>query len=1537
MNIKEKIQGIWQGENRNKILIGVGVVLLIIIGLIIFLSTRPKPVVNQISPDYSSLSPQDRARMGSYQLAPSIALSADHTTIAPGQPAVISWIASNSTSCASEAGSSLDLTGSVSVSPQSPYTFNITCVGPKGTEIQSLTIDVTNLPIVELSATPSVVNPGQASVISWQTVNADRCTNSTGSTLRLNDRLNVNPRTPYTFEMSCSNSNGITKKSVSITMVDPNSGTVVIGSIKDTVLTVTQVISGHLVVGQVVSGKGIAPGTKVTGFLTGSGGLGTYRVTPPQNVPSTTITAKTIAPCTSANATVTGSISGAVLDVSAVSSGCIKVGGSITGTGIALGTIITGYITGSGGVGTYSVRPSQNVSSTTITVTNPTPCTSATAQVTGSITGTTLDVTDIISGCLTVGQTISGAGIVPGTKVTGYITGSGGIGTYTVTPSQNVSSEPITASMCSNGATNSPSCTTLPNGSCVNGNANPPTCDKALQQASPAAILTGNDKTALTVNVGDTINWAWSSTNGTSFSSTYMASGCKTASANGSHSTWSANTSRGTESEVVAINQAGCTIVMNYTTSEQGVSTTARVNVYVNTETAIAHPPMTAIITANSATGITANTEDSIDWTWSSTNGTTFTSTYTVSGCSVKTAASATHPLSSINGTYAWQANTSSGTWSLAAADYAGCSFTMTYNVSGSGAPVKATANVHVNTVSTPVAKALLVFNNVTALTVNTTDTINWGWNSQNTTTFGSTYTVSGCTTKSAASGAKLWSTVDGTYPWNASTASGTDNTSASDYAGCSFVMTYNASGANGSVSAVARLYVNTPSVPTPQKISASLTANDVTGLVANVGDTINWAWSSENGTTFNSSYGVTGCKDTAYNKASGTKWIANTSSDTKVSDVLVAGQAGCNYSLKFTVSDGRGTVNASAGVRVNIPIARSTGSTFTGYINNSTLTVLTTSSGSLAVGQIISGTGIASCTTITALNTGTGGVGTYTVSTSQTVGSATSPITIVATPDTIIPTCPAKKPVCPNGATNPPFCTTKGGACLNGMPNPLNCNAGNPPTVTLTADGHNSTTNIAYNTTTRIDWTVKNSTSCNFTNITDPNVVILDTGLAAESLFGLPPVTRISGNRTTSKITASQKFMLTCDGSDSKASSTITIVVDGKPVNSSPTIEWTVGRVNSVSGIDDGTAKLYFPTNTWEDIAWSAMVAVTPTSSSAPPTTVPVTNCALYQDGGPVEGKASLSAIGTTKIYERTKGEFTYTLICTGPDEITEGTKITSQKSGTPGGAGIYEVSVNQTVSGGNAANAPITTSTGATFTGSISGKTLTVDSTSAPLAVGQIISGAGKLATSPNMIISFTPCTIDPLTIPQDPNDPTKKVSSGVVISDPRKVSEGGTGKAICTYTYGDPNGTGEDFAGIWHFPVAISAWKSSTPYNSYGDDTSQNYLCGYTRYTERKDFAIPSGTVTGDWTNNAVQPADAYGPPHGGYHQEWRLLRYSSQTRPHRSGAWIDYEYVDSTGPHRVRWDEDRGGDYNTGNGSKYLEKVINSLTCEVINTP
>ena len=135
-----------------------------------------------------------------------------------------------------------------------------------------------------------------------------------------------------------------------------------------------------------------------------------------------------------ASAVFTGSISGTTLTVTGISSGTIAINQSLYGIGILPETVITALGSGSGGTGTYTINRSQTVASESMS--------SATvgAVVTATISGLTMTVSAVASGTLRIGQTIQGAGVTLGTIITAFGTGSGGIGTYTLSVASTVAS-----------------------------------------------------------------------------------------------------------------------------------------------------------------------------------------------------------------------------------------------------------------------------------------------------------------------------------------------------------------------------------------------------------------------------------------------------------------------------------------------------------------------------------------------------------------------------------------------------------------------------------------------------------------------------------------------------------------------------------------------------------------------------------------------------------------------------------------------------------------------------------------------------------------------------------------------------------------------------------------------------------------------------------------------------------------------------------------------------------------------------------------
>ena len=247
------------------------------------------------------------------------------------------------------------------------------------------------------------------------------------------------------------------------------------GSIAGTTLTVSEVSSGTIVVGQIVSDvtNALAANTVITGLGTGTGGVGTYAVSTSQTVASEAMTAappastvipprarigavlyatQYVAPVAalgswaqvaslgigSANtpdAVVVGNVSGSTLTVTAVTSGTVAVGQNLTDPLglVATGTYITALGSGSGGTGTYTVNNPQTVAGATFT---------------GTGSGTNLTAS-AVTGSIGIGNVITGTGVPANTTIVSQTSGTpGGAGVY-------VTSHPTTSSGASLAA-NSP-------------------------------------------------------------------------------------------------------------------------------------------------------------------------------------------------------------------------------------------------------------------------------------------------------------------------------------------------------------------------------------------------------------------------------------------------------------------------------------------------------------------------------------------------------------------------------------------------------------------------------------------------------------------------------------------------------------------------------------------------------------------------------------------------------------------------------------------------------------------------------------------------------------------------------------------------------------------------------------------------------------------------------------------------------------------------------------------------------------------------
>ena len=261
------------------------------------------------------------------------------------------------------------------------------------------------------------------------------------------------------------------------------------GSTSGTTLTVTDVSSGTIAVGQSLFGLGVANETIITALGTGSGGVGTYTINISQTLTARSMNSSAVA------ATFTGSISSGVNSVTITNQGSnylnpvVSFGTVWTATtvvtlgqqiyfGANLYTVTTAGTTGStapthtsgavangtstltyaGVVATATVtqeggkitnvsmanRGSGYTTAPTVTFADSLGGTGSSATGTANLVANSLQVT-AITGTLFLGQTIQGAGVTADTIITSFGTGTGGVGTYNLNFTQTVGSQTMYA------------------------------------------------------------------------------------------------------------------------------------------------------------------------------------------------------------------------------------------------------------------------------------------------------------------------------------------------------------------------------------------------------------------------------------------------------------------------------------------------------------------------------------------------------------------------------------------------------------------------------------------------------------------------------------------------------------------------------------------------------------------------------------------------------------------------------------------------------------------------------------------------------------------------------------------------------------------------------------------------------------------------------------------------------------------------------------------------------------------------------------
>jgi len=215
----------------------------------------------------------------------------------------------------------------------------------------------------------------------------------------------------------------------------------VTASISGTVMNVTAVASGALVVGQTIYGTGVTANTTITSFGTGSGGVGTYNVSASQTVGSTSITAIGVFRDTPLTG---GSGTGATANIIILNSRIYSVEIVNAGVNYAVGDSLSATFAGSvNGIATISaVTGGSNYTNGTYTLVPLTGGTGAGAVGTVVVAGNTVTSVTITSAGsnYTVADAMSASSALLGNGINALNSGSlaggtnYGTGTYTSVP-----------------------------------------------------------------------------------------------------------------------------------------------------------------------------------------------------------------------------------------------------------------------------------------------------------------------------------------------------------------------------------------------------------------------------------------------------------------------------------------------------------------------------------------------------------------------------------------------------------------------------------------------------------------------------------------------------------------------------------------------------------------------------------------------------------------------------------------------------------------------------------------------------------------------------------------------------------------------------------------------------------------------------------------------------------------------------------------------------------------------------------------------
>ena len=155
---------------------------------------------------------------------PTVTFAASPSTVSSGGSSTLTWSATNATSCSATGGWSGTKAASGSQSTgalTANKSYGLTCTGSGGSATQLATVSVTKAaPALTLSASPSTVKSGAASMLAWSSTNTTACVASggwSGTKPTSGSSATANLSATTKFMLTCTGAGGSASQSATVT------------------------------------------------------------------------------------------------------------------------------------------------------------------------------------------------------------------------------------------------------------------------------------------------------------------------------------------------------------------------------------------------------------------------------------------------------------------------------------------------------------------------------------------------------------------------------------------------------------------------------------------------------------------------------------------------------------------------------------------------------------------------------------------------------------------------------------------------------------------------------------------------------------------------------------------------------------------------------------------------------------------------------------------------------------------------------------------------------------------------------------------------------------------------------------------------------------------------------------------------------------------------------------------------------------------------------------------------------------------------